>query len=342
MAKVRDNGSHQTNPNLRKAAIVLMSLPEDDAAQLMGRMSPKEVEAVCIEIAHLDRLTGQEQETAILSFAEQNPNQLAGAGGGISLAKNLVTRALGKGANETLDNVRQSVESIPFGFLRKVDSQNLLTFIVDEHPQTIALILSHLPASYGAEIISGLPADRQLSVIRRIANMGQTNPEVIEEVEKGLETRMASVMSQSFENAGGVPTVAEILNVTDRATERALLEHLAQEDPDLVEEIRRLMFVFDDIQKLADKDMQAVLKNVESAQWAMALKGASQELRDKVVGNMSKRAADMLLEEMDFLGAVKVSEVEGVQQQIVDIVRRLEDAGEIALSAGDEEEQLVQ
>ncbi|UUO04598.1 flagellar motor switch protein FliG [Blastopirellula sp. J2-11] len=342
MPKVRDNGSHQTNPNLRKAAIVLMSLPEDDAAQLMGRMNPKEVEAVCIEIAHLDRLTGQEQETAILSFAEQNPNQLAGAGGGIGLAKNLVTRALGKGANETLDNVRQSVESIPFGFLRKVDSQNLLTFIVDEHPQTIALILSHLPASYGAEIISGLPADRQLSVIRRIANMGQTNPEVIEEVEKGLETRMASVMSQSFENAGGVPTVAEILNVTDRATERALLEHLAQEDPDLVEEIRRLMFVFDDIQKLADKDMQAVLKNVESAQWAMALKGASQELRDKVVGNMSKRAADMLLEEMDFLGAVKVSEVEGVQQQIVDIVRRLEDAGEIALSAGDEEEQLVQ
>ncbi|MCC9608461.1 flagellar motor switch protein FliG [Blastopirellula sp. JC732] len=342
MPKVRDNGSHQTNPNLRKAAIVLMSLPEDDAAQLMGRMSPKEVELVCIEIAHLDRLTGTDQEAAILSFAEQNPNQLAGAGGGIGLAKNLVTRALGKGANETLDNVRQSVESIPFGFLRKVDSQNLLTFIVDEHPQTIALILSHLPASYGAEIISGLPADRQLSVIRRIANMGQTNPEVIEEVEKGLESRMASVMSQSFENAGGVPTVAEILNVTDRATERALLEHLAQEDPDLVEEIRRLMFVFDDIQKLSDKDMQAVLKNVESSQWAMALKGASQELRDKVVGNMSKRAADMLLEEMDFLGAVKVSEVEGVQQQIVDIVRRLEDAGEISLSAGDEEEQLVQ
>lgn len=343
MAKARENASQATNNlNLRKAAIVLMSLPEDDAAQLMGRMSPKEVELVCIEIAHLDRLTGQEQETAILSFAEQNPNQLAGAGGGIGLAKNLVTRALGKGANETLDNVRQSVESIPFGFLRKVDSQNLLTFIIDEHPQTIALILSHLPASYGAEIISGLPADRQLSVIRRIANMGQTNPEVIEEVENGLETRMASVMSQSFENAGGVPTVAEILNVTDRTTERALLEQLAQEDPDLVEEIRRLMFVFDDLQKLTDKDIQAVLKNVESSQWAMALKGASQNLRDKIGGNMSKRAADMLLEEMDFLGAVKISEVEAVQQQIVDIVRRLEDAGEIALSAGDEEEQLVQ
>jgi flagellar motor switch protein FliG len=171
--------------------------------------------------------------------------------------------------------------------------------------------------------------------------MGQTNPEIIREVERGLETRMASVMSQSFENAGGVPTVTEILNVTDRGTGRTLLENLAQEDPDLVEEIRRLMFVFDDIQKLSDKDMQGVLKNVESAQWAMALKGASQDLRDKVVGNMSKRAADMLMEEMDYLGSVKLSEVETVQQQIVDIVRRLEDAGEITIAASEEEEQMI-
>jgi len=341
MGKPRDPSQHFSNPALRKAAIILMSLPEDDAAKLMARLTPKQVELVCIEIAQLESLGGTEQEAAILAFAEQNPNQLGGSGGGISLAKSLVTKALGKNATETLDNVRQSVESVPFGFLRKVDSQNLLTFIIDEHPQTIALILSHLPSSYGAELIAGLPAERQLSVIRRIANMGQTNPEIIREVERGLETRMASVMSQSFENAGGVPTVAEILNVTDRGTGRTLLENLAQEDPDLVEEIRRLMFVFDDIQKLSDKDMQGVLKNVESAQWAMALKGASQDLRDKVVGNMSKRAADMLLEEMDYLGSVKLSEVETVQQQIVDIVRRLEDAGEITIAASEEEEQMI-
>jgi flagellar motor switch protein FliG len=202
-------------------------------------------------------------------------------------------------------------------------------------------VLSHLPPAYGAEIIKGLPAERQLAVIRRIAHMGQTNPEVIHEVERGLESRMASLMQQSFEKAGGVNSVAEILNVSDRATERALLESLSQDDPELVEEIRRLMFVFDDLAKLSDKDIQTVLKNVETAQWAMALKGASTDLKEKILGNMSQRASAMLQEEMEYLGAVKLSEVEAVQQQIVDIVRRLEDAGEIVVHAADESEQLI-
>ena len=241
-----------------------------------------------------------------------------------------------------MDNVRQSIEAIPFGFLKKVDSQNLLTFIVDEHPQTIALILSHLRPQQAADVVAGLPADRQLAVIRRVANMGQTSPDIINEVERGLEHRMSSVMSQQFQNAGGVDNVAEILNVTDRATERSLLENLAQEDPNLVEEIRRLMFVFEDISKLSDKELQTVLKNVESSQWAMALKGASEELKQKILGNMSARAADLLREEIDYLGPVKVSAVEQMQQQIVDIVRKLEDAGEVVLGGGDEDEQLIQ
>ena len=172
--------------------------------------------------------------------------------------------------------------------------------------------------------------------------MGQTNPEIIQQVEKGLEHRMSSVMSQQFENAGGVPTVAEILNVADRATERDLLENLAQEDPELVEEIRRLMFVFEDLTKFSDKDMQTVLKNVETSQWAMALKGASEELKTKVLGNMSSRAAEMLREEMEYLGPVKLSSVEQMQQQIVDVVRRLEDAGEISMQSDDAAEQLIQ
>jgi flagellar motor switch protein FliG len=216
-----------------------------------------------------------------------------------------------------------------------------MTFIIDEHPQTIALVLSHLPPAYGAEIIKGLPAERQLAVIRRIAHMGQTNPEVIHEVERGLETRMSSLMNQSFEKAGGVNSVAEILNVSDRATERVLLESLSQEDPELVEEIRRLMFVFDDLCKLSDKDIQTVLKNVETPQWAMGLKGASAELKQKILGNMSQRASAMLTEEMEYLGSVKLSEVEAVQQQIVDIVRRLEDAGEITVHAANESEQMI-
>lgn len=319
-----------------------MCLPEEQAGAILSKLTPKQVEAVSIEIAKLGRVSADEQETVINEFADSNPASLGGNVGGLDLARSLVEKALGKNATDTIDNVRQSIEAMPFGFLKKVDPQNLLTFIIDEHPQTIALILSHLNANFGAQIIAGLPTERQLAVIRRIANMGQTNPEVIREVELGLESRMSSVMSQSFENAGGVSSVAEILNVTDRATERALLENLAQEDPDLVEEIRRLMFVFDDINKLSDKDVQTVLKNVEAAQWAMALKGASEELKTKILGNMSQRASQMLKEEMEFLGPVRLSDVEGVQQQIVDIVRRLEDAGELTINAGSEEEAFIQ
>jgi flagellar motor switch protein FliG len=327
--------------DLRKAAILLMSLPEDQAGQLMAKLTSKQVEQVSIEIAKMGPLSAAEQQGVIQEFADANPNGIGLAGGGLDVAKVLVEKALGAKAPPTIDIVRQSIEALPFGFLKKVDPQNLLTFIVDEHPQTIALVLSHLPPAYGAEIIKGLPAERQLAVIRRIAHMGQTNPDVIHEVERGLESRMASLMQQSFEKAGGVTSVAEILNVSDRATERALLESLAQDDPDLVEEIRRLMFVFDDITKLTDKDIQTVLKNVETPQWALALKGASPELKQKILGNMSQRAAAMLTEEMEYLGPVKLSEVEAVQQQIVDIVRRLEDAGEITVHSGDESEQMI-
>lgn len=326
----------------RKAAVLLTSLPEEQAAELMSKLSPKQVEVVSIEIAKLGAIAGDEQEAAIKEFAEANPASYGGGSGGIDLAKSLVERAMGKNASGTLENVRQQIEAMPFGFLKSVDSQNLLTFIIDEHPQTIALILSHLQASQAADIISGLPSERQLAVVRRIATMGQTNPEIIKEVEKGLEHRMASVMSQQFENAGGVSSVAEILNVTDRATERSLLENLAQEDPDLVEEIRRLMFVFEDICKFSPKEVQTVLKNVESAQWGVALKGASEDLRAKILGNMSTRAADLLREEMEFLGPQKLSAVEQMQQQIVDIIRRLEDAGEITIGSGDEVEQFIQ
>jgi len=327
--------------DVRKAAILLMSLPEDQAGQLMAKLTPKQVEQVSIEIAKMGPLSAAEQQGVIQEFAGENPNAIGLSGGGLDVAKVLVEKALGAKAPPTLDIVRQSIEALPFGFLKKVDPQNLLTFIIDEHPQTIALVLSHLPSAYGAEIIKGLPAERQLAVIRRIAHMGQTNPDVIHEVELGLERRMASLMQQSFEKAGGVTSVAEILNVSDRATERALLESLAQDDPDLVEEIRRLMFVFDDIGKLTDKDIQTVLKNVETPQWALALKGASPELKQKILGNMSQRAAAMLTEEMEYLGPVRLSEVEAVQQQIVDIVRRLEDAGEITVHSGDESEQMI-
>ena len=331
-----------TQTNVRKAAVLLMSLPEADAATLLGKLDPHQVETVSIEIARLSSVSGDEQEAVIRDFAKVNPNQLSERFGGLDLAKSLLERSLGSKASTTLDTIRQSIEALPFSFLQKVDSQNLLTFLVDEHPQTIALILSHIPPSQASDILAGLPPERQISVIRRIATMGQTSPEMIHEVENGLERRMSSVMSQSFENAGGVESVAEILNVIDRSTERMILEDMAQDDPDLVEDIRRLMFVFEDVAKFSDRDIQTILKNVENSQWAIALKGASEDLKNKTLSNMSKNAAELLREEMDYLGPVRISEVEQVQQQIVDIIRRLEDAGELTIQTGDEEEEFIQ
>jgi flagellar motor switch protein FliG len=326
--------------NIHNAAVLLMALPEEDAGELLAKIDPKLVEQVSIEIARTKIVTADEQDSAIRVFAESNPT--VGGVGGLEVAKALIQKALGTGANAALDNVRQSIEAMPFGFLRHVDSQNILTFIIDEHPQTIALIISHLPANFGAEILAGLPEARRLAVVRRVATMGQTNPEIIREVEKGLERRMSSVMRQSYENAGGVEAVAEMLNVSDRTTERAILDSLAAEDPELVEEIRRLMFVFEDIARFSDKDIQTVLKNVETAQWALALKGASDTLKTKILRNMSERASEMLREEMEYLGPVKRSSVEAKQQEIVDVIRRLEGNGEIDVNAINEQEELVQ
>ena len=327
--------------DIRKAAVLLTTLPEEEAADIMQRLEPKQVELVSIEIAKLKSVTAEEQEQIIVQFAESNPAASA-EGGGLDRAKTLVQKALGKNAGGTLDTIRQAIEEVPFAFLRTIDSQNILTYVIDEHPQTIALVLSHLPPAAGASILSGLPPERQISVVQRIAQMGQTSPDIIKEVEHGLERRMSSVMSQSFENAGGVGAVAEMLNVADRSTERTIMEQLAQEDAELVEEIRRLMFVFEDLAKFTDKDLQIVMKNVETSQWATALKGCSNELRDKVFKNMSSRAADMLKEEISYLGPVKLSAVEAKQQEIVDIVRRLEDSGELELNPGGEQEALVQ
>lgn len=327
--------------DLHNAAVLLMTLPEEEASSLLAKLEPKQVEQVSIEIARTRAIAADEQERVIKEFAEANP-AMGGRGGGLELAKSLIQKALGTGATSALNNIRQSIEATPFGFLRQVDSQNLLTYIMDEHPQTIALIMSHLPANFGAEILTGLPEARRLAVVRRIATMGRTNPDIIREVEKGLERRMSSVMSQSFERAGGVEAVAEMLNVADRATERALLDGLREDDPELVEEIRRLMFVFEDIARFADKDIQSMLKNVETSQWAMALKGASETLKEKILKNMSERAAETLREEMEYLGPAKRSVVEAKQQEIVDVIRTLEDRGEIDLNSINEEEELVQ
>ncbi len=326
---------------IRKAAILLMSLTEEDAAAILCRLPKGYVEKVSIAIAQLDEVSGKEQEEIINEFLKSKSSAIGPSSGGLDRAKNLVKKALGKDAGDMLSVLQQTLEALPFGFLHKADPQNILSFLIDEHPQTIAMVLSNIPPAVAAGVLSGLPPTRQLAVIQRIAEMGQTSPEAIEEVEKALTTRMALFMTQAYQKAGGVPSVAEMLNVSDRSTERAILDGLAKDKPELVDEIRRLMFVFEDLIKLNDKDIQSVLKSIETSQWALALKGASQPLQDKILGNMSQRAADMLREEMDFLGKVRLSEVEAMQQKIVDVVRSLEESGQLSRPSGDEEEEFV-
>jgi flagellar motor switch protein FliG len=328
--------------DIRKAAIFLLSLDKPLAAEILSQLPRPTVEAVTLEIAMLDDVTKEQQETVLTEFQGLARQRTHIERGGMDFANELLEQSLGAdGAGEILQNVRQSMSSVPFGFLHKVGAENLVTFIVEEHPQTIALIMSHLPASLAAEVLSGLPSNKQLKVIRRVANMEQTSPEVIRDVEATLESRMTSSFSQQMEKAGGVPMVAQILNVTDRMTNKAILDSLGEEDGELVEEIRRLMFVFDDLLKLDDNAIRTLLKEVDSNQWAVALKGAGDGIKQKVLDNMSQRAAEMLKEEMEYLGPVRVSDVETMQQQIVDSVRRLEDAGEIAVAASGEAEEFI-
>lgn len=329
------------NEGLRKAAILIMSLPTKEAADVLAKLPKRHIEAISLQIASMELVAGDEQESVIADFFSTKASALNASNGGLDRAKELIRHALGKDANELIGNIQQSIESTPFAFLNKIEPQTLLSFITEEHAQTIALLLSYLPTNYGAQVLAGLPAEKQVNVIRRMSGIERTNAEAVKELESGLEMRLSSMMNQQQMKVGGVSSVAEILNVSERSIERQIMETLAQEDPELMDEIRRLMFVFEDITKLGDRDIQTLLKNVETSQWAMALKGSSQALQDKILRNMSTRAADNLREEISYLGSVRVSEVEIVQQKIVDIVRHLEGIGELSLPTGDKEEEYV-
>lgn len=325
--------------NFRKAAVVLLSMDKSLATQVLSHLAPDQVERLTLEIARTNNVSQEEQDAAIVEFRNSLGTRTVIERGSLDLAGELLKTSLGEqSAASIVDNVRRSIESVPFGFLHKVSAEDLLNFISDEHSQTLALILSYLPTSLSADILSELPPDKQLDVVRRIAHMEQTTPEIVREIEDSLRERMATLFSQETEFSGGVPLAAQILNVSDRVTSKGILESLERDTPDLAEEIQRLMFVFDDIVKLDNKAIQSLLKEVDNQQWALALKGASEEIRQKIMSNLSQRAADNLREEMEYLGTVKLSDVEAMQQQIVDVIRRLEDSGEIQVATGDGEQ----
>jgi len=327
---------------LRKAAVLVLTLEQTVASDILKQLDDEQIEELSREIAGLGAVTQEMRDGVVEEFYQLALARSYADEGGWEYAKTLLSKSLPEDkAKKIIEQVNQAIQSAPFSFLQKAESDNLLTFIQDEHPQTIALILAHLKAAQASEILRGLPGQKQVEVIKRIANMEQTNPEVIKEVERGLEHRLAAMISQTFEKAGGVDTVAEMLNLADRATEKAIMEGLEAEDPDLVEQIRRLMFVFEDIMMVNDKGIQAMLKDVDNDDLALALKTASQDLKDKIFKNMSERASQLIKEDMEYMGPVRVSDVEAAQQKIVDVVRRLEETGEIIISGRGGEKDMV-
>jgi flagellar motor switch protein FliG len=333
----------ETTENLtgvERAAVLLLSLEREAASVLLKQLDENAMEEVSRELAIITSVEKGVRDEVVREFYSVVLAQGWAAEGGLDYATALLRQSVDSAtADRIITQIAQQVQQSPFAFLQKADSDHLLTFIQDEHPQTIALIVSHLAPQKSAEILGGLPAQKQIEVIKRIANMEQTNPDVIKEVERGLESRLSNMLNQRMEKTGGVDTVAEMLNLVDRSTEKGILEGLETEDPDLVESIRRLMFVFEDILLVNDKGIQAVLKEIDNDELALALKTASDELKEKVFGNMSERAAELIKEDMQYMGPVRVSDVEGAQQRIVDVVRRLEEAGEIIIAGrgGDSE-----
>lgn len=327
---------------LRKAAILLLAIDRESATELLKRLDREQVEDVTREIAALSDVETRTRDKVVEEFYNLALARAYVEEGGLSYAKSLLEKSLPKDeADRVIEQIEHQVSKQPFSFLQKAETENLLTFIQEEHPQTIALILAHLPPHKASEILVGLPAAKQIEVVIRIANMEQTNPEVIKEVERGLESRLSGIVSQKFQRVGGVESVAEMLNLADRATEKAIMEALESEDPDLVEQIRRLMFVFEDILQVDDRGIQKVLKEVDNNELALALKTASEDLKNKIFNNMSERATQLIKEEMEFMGPVRVSDVEAAQQKIVDVVRRLEDAGEIIIMGRGGEKDMV-
>jgi len=328
---------------VQKAAVLLLALEQDAAGMILKELDGTSIEEITRELASIGSISPAVRYAVVEEFYHVAMAQTWATEGGLDFATTLLKNSIDPQlADKIIGQISTHVQQTPFSFLQKAESENLLTFIQDEHPQTIALILSHLNYHKSAEILGGLPAQKQIEVVKRVANMEQTNPEVIREVERGLESRLSNMLSQSFEKAGGVESVAEMLNLVDRTTEKGIMEGLESEDPDLVEQIRRLMFVFEDILLVDEKGIQSVLKEVDNEEMALALKTASEELKEKIFKNMSERAAQLIKEDMEYMGPVRVADVEQAQQRIVDIVRRLEDAGEIVISGrGGDKEMIV-
>ena len=327
---------------VEKAATLLIALGPEKSAQIFKHLKEEEIEQLTLEIANTSSVSPQTKEMVLNEFYEICLAQQYIAEGGIGYAKELLEKALGEEkAKSVIGKLTASLQVRPFEFIRKTDPSQLLNFIQDEHPQTIALILSYLPPSQSSLVISSLPPEKQADVAKRIAQMDRTSPDVIKQVEKVLERKLSSLVNQDYTIVGGVDAIVSILNSVDRGTEKHIMETLEVEEPELADEIRKKMFVFEDILSLDDRAIQRVLRDVDNSDLALALKGATEEVQNIILNNLSSRLAVMIKEDMEFMGPVRMKAVEEAQQKIVNIIRTLEDSAEIVIARGGGDEIIV-
>ena len=327
---------------VQKAAVLLISLGPEKSADIFKHLKEDEIEELTLEIANTRSISPEVKDAVIDEFYQVCLAQQYIAEGGIGYAKELLENALGdEKAHDVITKLTASLQVRPFEFIRKTEPGQVLNFIQDEHPQTIAMILSYLAPSQSSMILSALNPEMQADVARRIALMDRTSPEVIKEVEKVLERKLSSLINQDYTIAGGVDAIVSILNAVDRGTEKRIMEALEIEEPELAEEIRKKMFVFEDILLLDDRSIQRVLRDVDNGELAKALKGANEEVQNCIFRNMSSRLATMVKEDMEFMGPVRMKDVEESQQIIVGIIRKLEDQGDIVISRGGGDDIIV-
>ncbi|MFT8313923.1 MAG: flagellar motor switch protein FliG [Clostridium sp.] len=328
---------------IQKAAILFITLGPETSAGIIKRLPEREIQKITYEIANMTSVTKEQRQGILAEFIEMNKAKEYLLEGGIEYAKDLLSKALGsQRAKEILEKVVEATEQYrPFSIARKADAHQLLNVINSEHPQTIALILCYLQADKAGQILSALSEELQGEVAYRIATMSNTSPMVIKEIEKVLNTKLSSVVRSDVTVLGGVETIVDILNQVDRTTEKNITEELEKEDQELAEKIKQSMFVFEDIVTMDDVSIQRVLRELDNKDVALALKGSSEEVANCIFRNQSKRASTALKEDIEFLGPVRLLDVEKAQQKIVGIIRRLDDAGEIVIARGGEDAIIV-
>lgn len=320
-----------------KVAILMVALGDETSGEIMKNLGPKEIEPLIYEISQLPNFTNDVKYQVLQEFNELLIAQDFLNTGGVSYAKALLERSLGSIRAAELINRIVYYKKGPFDILKKADATQIQNFIQKEMPQTIALVLSYIEPIKASEVLSLLPSDKQAEVAKRIATMKQISPDMIKDVERVLERKLSALSRDSILMSGGIDTAVDILNVADRSTERNIMDYIEETDPELAEEIKRKMFVFEDIVLLDDRSIQRVLGEVDNAELAKALKGTIERVQEKVFMNMSKRAGDIIREEMEYMGPVRIKEVEEIQQKIVGTIRKLEDQGEIIISRGEQE-----